>query len=100
MRGARPRIILVRHGETEANRARCFGLSEDIPLTEAGTRQAHELAERLSQRFRPDLLLSSPFQRARETSEIIGRKLELMPELLEGIRERDFGCLRGQPYEN
>ncbi|MEP6717325.1 MAG: histidine phosphatase family protein [Terriglobia bacterium] len=94
------KVILVRHGETEANRQRRFAESEDIPLTDTGRRQSAEIAARLAREFRPDLLLSSPFLRARQTSEIIGSALDLKPEVTSGIHERDFGCLKGRPYED
>jgi uncharacterized phosphatase len=92
-------IILVRHGETEANRLRCFAESDDIPLTHTGRLQARELALRLSREFHPDILISSEFLRARQTSEIIAQVLGLTVEAMPGVHERDFGCLRGQPYE-
>lgn len=94
------RIILVRHGETEANRRRCFADSDEIPLTATGRRQAEHLAARLAREFRPSALISSTFQRARETSEIIARELHLTPEFVAELHERDFGCLRGRPYEH
>jgi broad specificity phosphatase PhoE len=98
MRQARGKIILVRHGETHANRLRCFAESNEIVLTAAGERQAEELAQRLAARFQPDLLFSSAFPRARQTGEIIARTLNIQSEILTGIHERDFGCLKGQPY--
>src|SRR5665213_2211662 len=93
------RIILVRHGETEANRLRRFAESGDIPLNALGRRQAEDLALRLAREFRPELLFSSAFLRARQTSEIIGGVLNLETEVIAGIHERDFGCLHGHPYE-
>ncbi len=93
------KIILVRHGETEANRRRCFGDSDDVPLTDAGRLQSRELAFRLSRDFCPEVLVSSDFLRARQTSEIIGRILGLMTEAVPGLHERNFGSLRGQPYK-
>jgi len=92
-------IILVRHGETEANRRRCFADSNKIPLNETGRMQAQKLATRLAREFRPELLFSSDFARARETSEIIGGVLGLETEVIAGIHERDFGRLKGLPYE-
>jgi broad specificity phosphatase PhoE len=92
------KILLVRHGETEANRRKCFAESDDIPLTETGRRQAHELAVRLAREFRPQILCSSEFVRARETSEIIATVLGIRPETIPGIHERNFGCLKGHPY--
>jgi broad specificity phosphatase PhoE len=93
------RIILVRHGETEANRRRHFAESDEIPLTDKGRMQAHQLALRLARHFRPAALLSSPFLRAIETSEIVASLLGLRTKVIEGIYERDFGTLRGHPYE-
>lgn len=93
------KIILVRHGETEANRRRCFADCDEIALTETGRLQAEHLAVRLAAEFRPAALLSSAYLRARQTSEIIGRALALNTEVVKGIHERHFGCLRGHSYE-
>lgn len=92
------KIVLVRHGETEANLLGSFADSDDIPLTDAGRIQSRELAFRLSREFCPEVLVSSHFLRARQTSEIIGRVLGLATETVHGIHERDFGSLKGQPY--
>jgi broad specificity phosphatase PhoE len=92
------RIILVRHGETEANVRGHFAESDEIPLTEAGRLQARQLAVRLSQDFNPTALISSTFLRARQTSDILAGMLGLKPEVVAGIHERDFGSLKGHPY--
>ena len=98
---ARPagRLILARHGETEANRLRRFAESNEVPLTDAGREQARALAARLAADFRPCALVSSPFLRARQTAQIIGSALGLPVEVLAGLHERDFGSLKGHPYE-
>ena len=93
------KVILVRHGETEANRRKWFAESDDIPLTETGRRQAQELAARLADEFRPQILCSSEFARARETSAIVAAVLGLQPETIPGIHERNFGFLKGHPYD-
>lgn len=93
------RLILVRHGETAANVRRIFADSDDMPLTETGRAQAEKLALHLARQFRADVLVSSHLARARQTSEIIGRVLGLTPETISGIHERDFGALKGRPYE-
>ena len=92
------RVILVRHGETEANVRGHFADSDEIPLTETGRAQAQDLAIRLARDFKPTVLISSTFLRARQTSDILAGVLSLKPEVLEGIHERDFGTLRGHPY--
>jgi broad specificity phosphatase PhoE len=93
------RIILVRHGETRANQRRIFAESGDDPLSDAGRRQSEQLAQHLGREFRPTILVTSDFLRARQTGEIIGCALGLTPETISGIHERDFGALKGLPYE-
>lgn len=95
----RGKLILVRHGESEGNRDRRFTISPDVELTETGQRQAHEVAQRIKSRFQPELIISSPFRRARQTSAIIAAELNLPIEVVEEIHERDLGALRGQSYD-
>ncbi len=96
--GAACTIILVRHGETEANRLKCFAASDDIELTDVGRQQAHEQGRAIRARFHPARVYSSEFTRALQTAEIVARELGLTVEVLPGIHERDFGSLRGAPY--
>ena len=93
------RLILVRHGESEGNRDRRFSISSEVELTEIGRQQAHEVAQRIKARFTPELIISSPFRRARQTSAIIGAELDLPIEVVEDIHERDLGTLRGESYD-
>lgn len=65
-------LYLVRHGETDWNRARRFQSRSDIPLNETGRRQA----EQIRSRFERDALQfaavkSSPLGRATQTAAII-----------------------------
>ena len=92
------KLIIVRHGESEANRDKVFATSGDVPLTEAGRAQARESAGRIAKRFLPKRVISSTFLRARQTAAIIGAELDLPVEAFPGIHERNLGCLKGQPY--
>jgi broad specificity phosphatase PhoE len=97
---ARGRFIMVRHGESEGNRDRHFTLTTETALTDLGRRQAREAGRRIAQRFRPELIISSPFARARQTSEIIAEELQLAIEIVHDLHERDLGCLKGQSYDS
>jgi broad specificity phosphatase PhoE len=94
------KFIMVRHGESEGNRERRFTVSSEVGLTELGMRQAHETARRIAQLFKPQIVVSSPFRRARQTSEIIARELNLQIETVHDLHERDLGCLKGHSYDD
>lgn len=92
------KLILVRHGESEANLHRVFA-QDDTPLTELGRRQAADAARRIAERFRPSGVVSSQFVRARQTAQIIAAELGLDVRVVPRLHERDFGILTGLPYE-
>jgi probable phosphoglycerate mutase len=90
---------MVRHGESEGNRDRRFTLTTETPLTDRGRQQARHAARRIAKVYRPEVIVSSPFLRARQTSEIIAEELRLPIELVNELHERDLGCLKGQSYD-
>jgi len=89
-------ILLVRHGETEGNRKRVFQQPE-TPLSDRGLAQARRLAERLSA-LGVAGILSSDYARAQMTAEAVSRATGVSLQLDEGLRERNFGALRGRAY--
>src|SRR5579875_1507934 len=94
------RFILVRHGESVGNRDRRFTTSHLSPLTQLGREQALNAARWIAQRFKPDLVIASPYLRTRQTGAIIAEYLGLAIEIEEDLRERHMGLLAGQPYPN
>lgn len=89
----RPRLWLVRHGETEWARLGRHTGRTDIPLTKLGRAQAEALATRLA--GRPfALVLSSPLTRALETARLAGfsDRVETTDDLLEW----DYGADEGR----
>ena len=93
------KLIMVRHGESEGNRDRRFTISPEVPLTELGREQARAAAARIARRFAPVRVISSPFRRARQTSEIIAGELGLPIEIVHDLHERDLGALKGESYD-
>ena len=88
-------LYLVRHGETDWNRAHRIQGSTDIPLNGTGRDQAMRTARLLARRSW-DGLYSSPLSRAHETAAIIGRELGLgEPEPLADLVERNYGEAEG-----
>lgn len=65
-------LYLLRHAEAEPHRADDFSRT----LTEKGKRQAARVGEFLSRSsLRPDLILTSPVLRAKQTAAIVAREL-------------------------
>lgn len=91
------KIGFVRHGQTDWNRKGITQGQTDIPLNEAGTSEAKQLAARLD-KDEPiwDAVISSPLLRAFDTAKIISETLNL-PQLApdERVIERNFGLLEG-----
>jgi broad specificity phosphatase PhoE len=85
-------IVLVRHGETEWSRSGRHTGRTDVPLTEAGVRNAEQLAPRLEQR-RFAAVFTSPLSRASETCRLagLGEGAQVREELLEW----DYGDYEG-----
>lgn len=91
-------LILVRHGESEANLEGRFTRHDDEPLTARGVDQARTTGRTLAALYRPAALYCSPFLRARETARLIGEALGLAPSVVRELYEQSFGELRGRPY--
>ncbi len=91
-------LTLIRHGETDWNRARRIQGSTDIPLNDTGREQARAAAAALRARGSdlPVTVVSSDLSRARETAEIIAAELGVAgPRLYPGLRERSYGEAEG-----
>ena len=81
-------IYFVRHGETELN---AMGIRQgpDGPISPLGVQQAKEAAHRFpKKRGRPQAIVSSPFQRTKETAEIIAKELSMSVEYCDLLVER------------
>jgi phosphohistidine phosphatase len=73
-------IYIIRHGKAEEGSE--TGLDRDRVLKGKGHKQAQWLADMLEQREpRPELVLSSPFERARETATPIWKALGMQEAL-------------------
>lgn len=101
-------IGVVRHGESTANVAATSAAHDgldlidvaereaDVPLSDLGRRQAESLARRLHDLPDdevPDLVVTSPFLRARQTAQIATEGLGIRTRVDERLRDRDLGVL-------
>jgi probable phosphoglycerate mutase len=89
---------LARHGETDWNRERRWQGQTDIALNAAGRAQAEDLAAKV-ERSAIEHVHTSDLSRARETAEIVARRLGLGPVAIDpDLRERNFGVFEGLTF--
>lgn len=100
------RVILLRHGESEANVKRVFAGHLDTPLTERGREQAEQVALYLGW-YHFSRIVSSPLERAYETAWLaasldLKRDVDtgfLEIEKWDGFKEMHFGRCEGMTLE-
>ncbi len=90
-------ILLVRHGETVDNASRTFQTPASR-LSDTGNAQASLLAKRLASANISDIVCSD-YVRTKETAAYVAEKVAIEPEYTELLRERNFGDIRGRPYD-
>ncbi|MDD5016657.1 MAG: histidine phosphatase family protein, partial [Eubacteriales bacterium] len=83
-------LILMRHGQTDANSRGIYCGSTDMPLTDAGRKGVADTARHLP-KF--NHVFSSDMQRARQTADIVAPNAAI--EYLPALRETDFGDFEG-----
>jgi probable phosphoglycerate mutase len=96
--GTRPRqVLLLRHGETDANAKAVVQGHSPTPLNPLGHEQARLLAARLvNWQPRIDALITSDLPRALQTAEPIAAACGLAPTCDAAWRERGLGEFEGQ----
>jgi alpha-ribazole phosphatase len=93
-----PKILLVRHGITESNRARKLTGQCDVDLSADGYRQVEQLRDRLLGE-KIDSVYSSDLRRAVATAEVISSGHELNIIRCPELREINYGKAEGLTFE-
>jgi len=91
-----PVLLLIRHGLTDVTGKRLTGWQPGFPLSEAGRRQAEELAGRLAP-VPLTALYSSPLERCVETAAPLAAAKRLEVRTAEDLRDVDYGDWSGRP---
>ena len=89
-------IYIIRHGQTEKNKANLLQGRSEHPLNETGIRQAQEAGEWFAEHgIIFDAVYSSPLERAKDTGRIAaGKGNNFWPHIDERLIEMEYG-----PYE-
>ncbi|MBH8597099.1 MULTISPECIES: histidine phosphatase family protein [unclassified Thermoactinomyces] len=92
------RLIWIRHGETEANRAKRYIGHLDEPLNGSGIEQAGRLARSLAH-LDVEIMYVSDLRRCRETARFCAKHWPDAPmEITPDLRECSFGRWEGWTY--
>lgn len=89
------KLLIIRHGESEADLLNVHEGRADFPLTERGERQVRAMAEYVSARYDLTKIYCSTLKRARRTAELLSETTgaPLTPD--DRLREFNNGLLAG-----
>lgn len=90
-------ILLIRHGQSEADLLNVHEGSADYPLTAEGVQQAKRMAARVKQEFPPEFIWASTFIRASQTGSILAEITDCPIQYLPELREHENGDMAGKP---
>ena len=98
-------LIIVRHGNTfnKGDTLLRVGARTDLPLTEEGLRQCHDVGTALKARgVVPDEILCAPLQRTRQSAKQIikGLAVDVPCSVAEFLTELDYGDDDGKPEDD
>ncbi|MBE4907465.1 histidine phosphatase family protein [Bacillus luteolus] len=92
-------IVIIRHGQSEADLLGVHEGRADFSLTDLGREQAALMAEKVTKRFSPNKIWASPLKRAHETASILSQKCGVPLLLEDDLMEYNNGVLAGLPRE-
>jgi len=93
-------LILICHGQSvRREENRLLGWWSDVSLSPKGRQQALLLGERLQSSYDIQSVFTSPLTRARETANLIGDMVRVVPTVETSLRELDAGALSRLSYE-
>ena len=93
------RLLLIRHGQSEADILNVHEGVADYPLTEKGHDQAKTMAKYIYENYTIDKLYTSPLKRAYQTAKHISELIKKDIIQVENLKEFDNGLLAGLTFE-
>lgn len=93
------KLLLIRHGESEADILKVHEGRADFPLTARGQAQAQAMGQWVAAHYQPAVLYTSTLIRAMQTAQALATCCGLVPHPEDDLRELDNGLLAGLPFE-
>ena len=92
-------LLVIRHGESEADILNVIEGSADFELTELGCKQAKAMAEWVNSRYKIDKIIASPLKRAKKTAKFLSEATGVNLEYDENLKEFQNGLIAGLSRE-
>lgn len=89
------KILLIRHGESEADLLGVHEGRADFPLTTLGHAQAKKVAAWIQSEYKPAVMLASPLKRAHQTATYIQQAVGCPLHTDDSLMEFNNGVLAG-----
>ncbi|KGR79922.1 histidine phosphatase family protein [Ureibacillus manganicus] len=92
-------LLILRHGQTEADILNVHEGRADYEMTETGHKQAKKMAQYISSKFNPNVVISSTMTRTKQTTEHIVKSLSTQVVYDQRLVEWNNGVLAGLKRE-
>jgi len=92
-------LLILRHGQTEADLLQVYEGRADFQMTETGHQQAERMAQFIASNFNPDIVISSTMTRTKQTAEHIVKTLSTEVVYDQRLVEWNNGVLAGLKRE-
>jgi 2,3-bisphosphoglycerate-dependent phosphoglycerate mutase len=92
-------ILLIRHGESEADILQVHEGRADFELTDRGRKQVRAMAEKVKKDFPPDFIYASTLKRASETASFLAEAVGCPLQFEEELMEHNNGVQAGLSFD-
>ena len=92
-------LLIIRHGESEADILNVHEGRADFDLTARGVKQAAAMAEHVKAHYHVDRIYASPLKRAAHTASLLSVATEKDIVFDDDLMEFNNGLLAGLPYD-
>lgn len=92
-------LLIIRHGQSEADLLGVHEGRADFPLTEQGISQATKMAKKVAKGYAPSIILASPLKRASKTAQILQKEVGCELQYFDDLMEYNNGVLAGMDRE-
>lgn len=92
------KLLVIRHGESEADIKKVCEGRADFKLTDKGTQQARALASWINENYRVSRIYTSPLSRAKATAQFVALETKIPVTPLADLMEFNNGQLAGVPF--